>query len=77
MNGTVRSLIPKFIVSSFSTNVVQVWQFQFKIFILKGKSTPHAELSDNTTWHLVDDIEKLRTHLQIEKAVVFGGSWGR
>lgn len=41
-----------------------------------GKSTPHASLEDNTTWHLVSDIEKLREHLGIEKWVVFGGSWG-
>lgn len=41
-----------------------------------GKSTPHAELQDNTTWDLVADIEKLRHHLQIDKWTVFGGSWG-
>ncbi|NEN88501.1 MAG: prolyl aminopeptidase [Okeania sp. SIO3H1] len=41
-----------------------------------GRSTPHAELSQNTTWNLVSDIEKLRVHLSIEKWVVFGGSWG-
>lgn len=41
-----------------------------------GKSTPHAELEENTTWHLVADIERLRTHLGIESWVVFGGSWG-
>jgi proline iminopeptidase len=41
-----------------------------------GKSTPHAELRENTTWDLVADIEKLRVHLGIEKWVVFGGSWG-
>jgi proline iminopeptidase len=41
-----------------------------------GKSTPHSSLIDNTTWHLVSDIEKLREHLGIEKWVVFGGSWG-
>jgi proline iminopeptidase len=41
-----------------------------------GKSTPHAELRDNTTWDLVSDIEKLRSHLQIDRWVVFGGSWG-
>jgi proline iminopeptidase len=41
-----------------------------------GKSTPMAELRDNTTWHLVEDIEKLRRHLQIERWMVFGGSWG-
>ena len=41
-----------------------------------GKSTPHAELTDNTTWELVSDIEKIRTHLNIERWTVFGGSWG-
>ncbi len=41
-----------------------------------GRSTPHADLTDNTTWHLVDDIEKLREHLGIEQWQVFGGSWG-
>ena len=41
-----------------------------------GKSQPHSSLKDNTTWHLVADIEKLRIHLKIEKWVVFGGSWG-
>jgi proline iminopeptidase len=41
-----------------------------------GKSTPAASLEDNTTWHLVADIERLRTHLGIERWQVFGGSWG-
>ena len=41
-----------------------------------GKSIPHAELRENTTWDLVDDIEKIRKHLKIDKWVVFGGSWG-
>jgi proline iminopeptidase len=41
-----------------------------------GKSTPFAELKDNTTWDLVSDTEKLRDHLKIEKWSVFGGSWG-
>lgn len=41
-----------------------------------GKSTPHAELKDNTTWHLVADIEAIREYLEIERWVVFGGSWG-
>ncbi len=41
-----------------------------------GKSTPFSELRENTTWDLVDDIEKLREHLGIERWVVFGGSWG-
>jgi proline iminopeptidase len=41
-----------------------------------GKSTPHANLEENTTWHLVDDIEKIREHLGIDRWQVFGGSWG-
>jgi len=41
-----------------------------------GKSTPHASLEDNTTWHLVSDIEQLRQHLGIDTWQVFGGSWG-
>src|SRR5438034_7962473 len=41
-----------------------------------GKSTPHASLQDNTTWDLVEDIERLRTHLGIDRWLVFGGSWG-
>jgi len=41
-----------------------------------GKSTPHAELQENTTWHLVEDIEKIRNHLNIHQWVIFGGSWG-
>jgi proline iminopeptidase len=41
-----------------------------------GKSTPHASLEENTTWHLVADMERLRVHLGVERWVVFGGSWG-
>jgi len=46
-----------------------------------GRSTPHvsdpeADLSLNTTWHLVDDIEVLRAHLGIDRWQVWGGSWG-
>jgi proline iminopeptidase len=41
-----------------------------------GKSTPYAELRDNTTWDLVDDAERLRTHLGIDRWWIFGGSWG-
>jgi proline iminopeptidase len=41
-----------------------------------GRSRPHASLVDNTTWHLVDDVERLREHLGIERWLVFGGSWG-
>ncbi|MHB8680068.1 MAG: prolyl aminopeptidase [Rudaea sp.] len=41
-----------------------------------GRSTPHAELVENTTWDLVADMERLREHLRIERWQVFGGSWG-
>jgi len=41
-----------------------------------GKSTPHANLENNTTWDLVNDIEILRVALQIDRWQVFGGSWG-
>jgi proline iminopeptidase len=46
-----------------------------------GRSTPHAsapdaDLSANTTWHLVADIERLRRRLGIDRWQVFGGSWG-
>src|SRR5262245_46857861 len=41
-----------------------------------GKSTPKASLENNTTWDLVADMEKLRAHLEIERWMVFGGSWG-
>lgn len=41
-----------------------------------GASTPTAELAENTTWDLVQDIEALRAHLGIGRWQVFGGSWG-
>ncbi|WP_313178333.1 prolyl aminopeptidase [Stenotrophomonas sp.] len=41
-----------------------------------GRSTPFGELHDNTTAHLVEDIERVRAHLGIERWLVFGGSWG-
>ena len=41
-----------------------------------GKSRPHASLEENTTWDLVADLEKIREFLQIDRWVVFGGSWG-
>jgi proline iminopeptidase len=42
-----------------------------------GKSTPFASLDNNTTWDLVEDIEKLRTQVAgVEKWQAFGGSWG-
>jgi proline iminopeptidase len=42
-----------------------------------GKSTPYASLEANTTWHLVEDVEKLREQVaKVERWQVFGGSWG-
>ncbi len=42
-----------------------------------GRSTPHASIDNNTTWHLVADIERLRTEIMgVEQWLVFGGSWG-
>ena len=41
-----------------------------------GRSTPHAALEANTTWHLVADIERLRTLAGVDRWLVFGGSWG-
>ncbi|TEA74138.1 prolyl aminopeptidase [Allopusillimonas ginsengisoli] len=42
-----------------------------------GRSTPHSSLENNTTWHLVDDMERLRAEvLKADQMLVFGGSWG-
>jgi proline iminopeptidase len=41
-----------------------------------GRSRPQANLEDNTTWHLVSDMEALRDFLQIDQWLIFGGSWG-
>lgn len=41
-----------------------------------GQSKPYAELKNNTTWDLINDMEKIREHLNIEKWILFGGSWG-
>jgi proline iminopeptidase len=41
-----------------------------------GRSRPYAELRDNTTRHLIDDMERLRRHLGVDRWFVFGGSWG-
>ena len=52
----------------------------FKIIVFDqrgcGRSKPHASLKNNTTWHLVSDMEKIREKLGIEQWLVFGGSWG-
>jgi proline iminopeptidase len=41
-----------------------------------GRSTPHAEIRNNTTSELIEDLEKLRQHLGIKQWLIFGGSWG-
>ena len=41
-----------------------------------GRSRPHASVTNNTTWHLVDDIELIRKTLDVDAWIVFGGSWG-
>ncbi|MEP1588391.1 MAG: prolyl aminopeptidase [Tateyamaria sp.] len=41
-----------------------------------GRSRPHASVTDNTTWHLVADMEAIRRTLNIDVWIVFGGSWG-
>ena len=41
-----------------------------------GRSTPYGEIQANTTWDLVEDIEQLRCHLQLDEILLFGGSWG-
>lgn len=41
-----------------------------------GRSQPHASVVNNTTWHLVSDIEAIRTALGIDRFILFGGSWG-
>jgi proline iminopeptidase len=63
------------------TNTVFFNPDQYRVILLDqrgcGESRPNANTTNNTTWHLVSDIEALRKHLQIEKwHMVFGGSWG-
>lgn len=41
-----------------------------------GSSTPHASTEENTTWHIIDDLENLRKHLGIDDWIIMGGSWG-
>ena len=41
-----------------------------------GRSRPHASVENNTTWHLIADIERIRTELAIDQFIGFGGSWG-
>ncbi|KAI9228842.1 MAG: proline iminopeptidase [Piptocephalis tieghemiana] len=52
----------------------------YRIILLEqrgcGRSIPHACIEENTTSDLVEDLEKLRKHLSVDKWIVFGGSWG-
>ncbi len=41
-----------------------------------GRSRPHASVENNTTWHLVADIETIRLTLEVDRFILFGGSWG-
>lgn len=41
-----------------------------------GRSTPHAEIADNTTWRIIEDLEQIREHLGFDDWVIMGGSWG-
>ena len=41
-----------------------------------GRSTPHADIRENTTWDIVEDLEKVRKHLGVDNWIVMGGSWG-
>ena len=52
--------------------------YRIVLFDQRGcrRSTPHAELRNNTTWDLVDDMERIREHLGINRWQLFGGSWG-
>jgi proline iminopeptidase len=65
-------------VSTFHRRFFDPARYRIVLFDQRGagKSTPHASLEDNTTWHLVADIETIRAHFGIERWVVFGGSWG-
>ena len=57
----------------FDPNIFNIIQFDQRGC---GRSTPHSELKENSTNHLIEDIEKLRQTLKLESWHVFGGSWG-
>ena len=63
---------------SFSRRFFDPKKYRIILFDQRGcgKSKPHTCLEDNTTWHLVEDIESIREKLEIEDWLVFGGSWG-
>ena len=63
---------------SFSRRFFNPKKYRIVLFDQRGcgKSKPHTCLENNTTWHLVEDIESIRKKLSIDKWLVFGGSWG-
>jgi proline iminopeptidase len=65
-------------ISSFLRQMHDPQAYRIVLFDQRGcgQSTPHAELAENTTWHLVADMEALRRHLGIDRWQVVGGSWG-
>lgn len=83
--GTVKGLPAVFLHGGPGVGILPVYRrfFDPKVYHLvlpdqrgAGKSTPHADLRENTTWDLVEDLEKIKNHLGIDKWVVLGGSWG-
>ena len=65
-------------MSSWNARVFDPQKYHIILFDQRGcgRSEPFAELAENTTPHLIEDMEKLRAHLNIEQWHVFGGSWG-
>ena len=53
-------------------------RYRIVLFDQRGcnRSTPRGQVAENTTAHLLDDIERIRVHLGIDRWVIFGGSWG-
>ena len=64
--------------SAFQRRMFDPARYRILLFDQRGcgRSTPHASLAHNTTWHLVADMERLRVLTGAEQWMVFGGSWG-
>ncbi|AQU88085.1 prolyl aminopeptidase [Komagataeibacter nataicola] len=64
--------------SAFQRRMFDPARYRILLFDQRGcgRSTPHASLEHNTTWHLVADMERLRVLTGAEQWMVFGGSWG-
>jgi proline iminopeptidase len=65
-------------ISPFMRRFFDPSRYQIVLFDQRGtgRSRPHCSLEANTTWHLVEDIERLRLHLDVDRWLLFGGSWG-